>query len=43
MLHLAMGHPGDAGASFSEGARSSTGIVRYLNLNAQRSLSSPTF
>ena len=43
MLHLVMGHPGDASATFSEGARSSTGMVRYLNLNAQRSLSSPTF
>jgi hypothetical protein len=38
MLRVAMGQSHDAGASFSEGARTSTGIVRYLNLDALRGL-----
>jgi len=43
LLLWAMGQPREAGPSFTEGAGASTGMVRYLNVVAQRTLGSATF
>jgi hypothetical protein len=43
LLRLATGEKADAAASFSEGAKVSAGLVRYLNLDMLRSLARPQF
>jgi hypothetical protein len=43
LLRLATGEKADAAASFSEGAKVSTGLVRYLNLDMLRGLAKPQF